>query len=164
MSNLIRARSWFPKAWSPMMDSADCMRARPVAAGQTFYKGDWLQIDTAGRLIYAAAGVGSVYGIAMQDSIAQAVDTLVIVCGAATDIRFIMQNKAGVASSGLVPGKFADLYVSGSGATRIPQLDGAAPVRNIFLIDALVPDDDTSDTTNPGRAYFKVVKSQFLGT
>lgn len=164
MSNLVRARSWYRKAWCPMMEDADCMRVMPVAAGQTIYKGDWVQIDAAGRIIYAAAGVGSVFGIILQDSIAQAVDTGVVVCLALYDVRYIMQNKAGVASSGLIPGKFADLFVTGAGATRIPQIDGAAPVDNIFMIDQLVPDDDPADTTNPGRAYIKVIKSQAMGT
>jgi len=165
MANTIRARSWYRKAWPVRSETGGPapLRNKPVANAQTFYKGDWVALDTAGRLIYAGAGASYVYGVALEDSIAQTTDTMVRVAPAAPETLFVMQNRAGVASSGLVPGKTADLYITGSGATRIPQLDGAAPVDNVFLIDSPVPDDDTADTTNPGRAYIKVLKSQFTG-
>lgn len=165
-ANAIRARSWYPKAW-PAKHADDLIREKVVATGQTIYKGDWVKLDSSGNVIYADGTSTYVYGVALEDSspsgLASTAGTKIRVCVADDDAVFTMRNKDSVASSGLVPGKTADLYISGSGATRAPEIDGAAPTKNVFLIDELVADDDTADTTNPGRARVKVIKSQFMG-
>lgn len=167
MSNLVRARSWYPKAWPVRIGDDFPVHEKTIATGQTIYKGDWVKLDASGNVIYADGTSTYLYGVALEDSspsgAASTAGAKMRVAVAAVDAIFEMRNKDSVASSGLVPGKTADLFISGSGASRAPEIDGAAPVKNIFLIDELVADDDTTDTTNPGRARVKVIKSQYTG-
>lgn len=166
MANTVRARSWFRKAWAARTETTaePPLRNKTVATGESIYQGDWVKLDASGNLLYAAAGSPYVYGVALQTILVAPAGSVIAVHVAAPETLFVMQNKSGVASSGAVPGKTADLFVTGAGAARIPQVDAAAPVDNVFLIDSRVPDDDTADTTNPGRLYVKVLKSQFAGT
>lgn len=163
MANTVRARTWWRKAWPSYTKSggAPATEHRVVAAGQVIYKGDWVQLNASDQAIYAAAGVGYVYGMALEDGV---VGSLLAIAVANEDTVFIMQNKDGVASSACVTGTGADLYVSGVNAARKPQVDAAAPIDNIFLILGQVPEDDNADTTNPGRLFLRVIKSQYAGT
>lgn len=163
MANTVRAKTWWRKAWSSYSEggSVPTIKHPIVAAGQTIYKGDWVQLNAAGAAIYAAVGAPYVYGLAIEDGV---VGSPLAVSVASSDTVFIMQHKDGVASSTAIPGKAADLYISGAGVSRKPQVDSLAPIDNIFLIMGLVPDDDSADTTNPGRVFVKVLKSQYNGT
>ena len=162
MANTIRAKSWYRKAWPAYTEDGGpaLIKHKVVAAAEVIYKGDFVYLFTDNTVKYAGAGVAFVYGVALEDGV---IGSPLAIAVANDGTIFIIQNKAGVASSTAVPGFTGDLFITGSGATRIPQLQAVTPVDNIFYIVERVPGDDTADTTNPGRLFVKAIKSQYTG-
>jgi len=162
MANTVRAKSWYRKAWPSYCSGggAPALKHPIVASAQTIYKGDFVQLDATGKAVLAVVGVAYLYGLALEDGV---VGSQLAVAAGDEDTVFIIQGKDGVASSTGIAGATGDLYISGSGVSRKPQIQTLLPLDNIFLIVGQVPDDDPADTTNPGRLFVRILKSQYTG-
>jgi hypothetical protein len=148
------------------------IRYYPMAASQTFKKGEFLYLDNNGRLTVCAASPAGIAGIAMSDAQACAQDangapnpipsgttytTTNVACPitiAKRGQQFTLNVTSGgtaTTTSRSIVGHHYNLYV----ASNVHYCDLNSTTQ-VFVIDALAPDDVLGDTT--GRVIVEVCK------
>jgi hypothetical protein len=164
MSNSVKAASWFPRflpAYT-LSGGSPAVTHKAVAASQTIKKGDPIIVAyTTGLASLGLYTSAAWYGIAAHDVTTTSADEaydLEIWVGN-PDTVFIGQ--ANSASYLLYPGLLCDTVTAGSGTTKTWKLDyDGTTCKQVTIVD-LVPGDLKTDTTNPGRVYFMIGKSQY---
>lgn len=165
MSNSVKADSWFPRylpAYTLSGGSPAVVHCA-VAASQTLYRGEPVtRAYTTGAISLATTSSAAVYGIVCEDVVTTSADegTVVEVWVGNNDTVFVGQCDA--ASSTAYPTLLCDLVSSGSGSTKKWLVDIGTTTRSVFTIIDWVPGDSKTDSTDPGRVYFIISKSQYL--
>jgi hypothetical protein len=164
MSNSVKADSWFPRflpAYT-LSGASPAVTHKVVAASQTIYKGDPITVAyTTGKASLGLYTSAAWYGIAAHDVATTASDEGydLEIWVANDDTVFVGQANA--ASSTLYPGLLCDTATSGSGSTKTWKLDyDGTTYKQVTIVD-YVPGDSKTDSTDPGRVYFTIGKSQY---
>jgi hypothetical protein len=164
MSNSVKADSWFPRylpAYTISGGSPAVVHCA-VAASQTIYRGEPVtRAYTTGDITLATTSSAALFGIACEDVVTTSADegTIIEVWVANDDTVFVGQCDA--ASSTAYPALLCDIVSSGSGTTKKWLVDIGTTTRSVLTVVDWVGGDDTSDSTDPGRVYFLIGKSQY---
>lgn len=134
----------------------------PMAASQTFKRGEFVYLDNAGRITVCAAGPGGIAGMAMADAADCAVAGVTL--GAAVPITLAKRGQqftlnvtnagSAITTQNIMQGHQAGLYV----ASNIHYADylPAGHATKRFVIDDIAQDNALGDTT--GRVIVEVIK------
>lgn len=155
MSNSVKADSWKPRFSIAKTESGGppVIEYLTVADGETILEGDPIVLSS-GEAAEGAATSGQLYGIAASNG--DAGDSIPVWVGN-TDNIFIGQADA--KTEDIAPGSTCDIV--GSGTNWL--LDIGASTEDVVIIVDHVPGDADDDSTDCGRLYFKIVRSQYLG-
>ena len=136
------------------------VRWYPMAASQTFKKGEFLYLDNAGRAAVCAADPAGIVGIAMADAADCAVAGVTL--GASIPVTIATRGQqftmnvtnggSGVATSITLAGRQYGLYV----ASNIHYLDTADTSNRRFVVVDVAQDNAMGDTN--GRVIVEVIK------
>lgn len=154
MSNAVRAKSWpsnFQFAYT--VDGGEpTVEHRVIASGNTILKGDPLVLSS-GEVAEAATTSGTLYGIAASDGAEG--DEIMVYVGDRRNV-FIGQADGDYSASNFpfecdIVGDGGDYWL----------IDIGASVEDVIQCIGKPDGDDDSDTTDPGRVYFKIKRSSY---
>lgn len=152
MGNAQRAKTWF-KSFRVAYTKTG---APPVivwrTAGEALYEGDPVVI-ASNAVSEAAANSGALYGVCLADTAS----------GSEAPIAVADENTVFVGQADDDTGTLTDLpqavdIVEGTDGWKV---DVGATTEQVVRVIDYVPGDDTSDTAEPGRLYFQILRSQW---
>ena len=83
--------------------------------------------------------------------------SLALIPVAVADVNTVFVGQADAITSGVTTPDICDI----KGATGAQLVDIGASTEKVINILSVVPGDDTSDSTDCGRVYFQIIRSQF---
>jgi hypothetical protein len=154
MPNLVKSKSWMSGCDFAQTTTGgpDVCQTATVNGSTAVHRGDILTIGS-GVVTAIAASPTAVYGVAMHDA---AVNSSVLVALAVPENVFLIRVKAATALSTAVPGLQCDIVGTGGAMT----LDTGTTTNKVAEVIGRMGGDDTADTTTPGRAFIRFIRSQ----
>jgi len=157
MSNANKADSWFPRfsVAFTLTGAPEMVQKYTIAAAQTIIVGDPVVFSAGASTIEKGASTsGAILGFALEAGTAG--DEILV---AVADRNTVFMAQADAATSAVVLPLACDTIASGSKW----MVDIGATVEQTIRVIGLVPGDDTSDSTDPGRVLFVVHRSEWDG-
>jgi len=157
MSNANKAGAWnkrFSVAFT-LTGAPEMVQEYVLASGQSVIVGDPVKFHTSASTIDKAAKTdGALLGFALEAG--SAGDSILV---AVADRNTVFMAQADAKTSDVVLPLVCDIVDSGAEW----KVDIGATAQQVIRVIGLVPGDDTSDTTDPGRVLFVVQRSEWDG-
>ena len=157
MSNAYKASAWFKrfKIAFTITGAPEIVQKYTIASGQTIIVGDPVVFHTSASTIdKGASDSGALLGFAIEGGTGG--DEILV---AVADRNTVFMAQADAVTSGVTLPLVCDIVASGSSW----KADIGATTEQVIRIIGLMPGDDTSDSTNPGRVLFVVQRSEWDG-
>jgi hypothetical protein len=132
----------------------ELVRRYPVKSGSTIEVGDPVFLDTD-TVVLPDETHSFLLGVSLEDGVGADGDSVLVAVGDRNTIFMGMLNQAGTDyEDEITP---CDIVVSGTDF----QIDPDANTQDVLQLIGQVEGDDLTDTTNPPRFYFQILRSQW---